>query len=375
MLKVGFLINPVSGLGGSVGLKGTDGPEIIKKALIAGAEPKAAERALMALKALLPIKERFILYTPQGLMGEFTALEAGITPVVLTGVCGNASGRLTDTTRRDTADAAEAMLGEVDLLIFAGGDGTARDVMDAVGSNLVVIGIPAGVKMHSAVFTVTPRAAGELAYEYLEGRIHQTVECEVMDIDETAFRDGMVSASLYGYMTIPLNRSRFQGGKVASSGDLQATKAIGCGICEGMLPGWLYIIGPGSTTAAVMEALDLPNTLLGVDLVKDRQLIVKDAGEKEILAQLEKNENAKIIVTPIGGQACLFGRGNQQISSHVISKVGKENIIIVATKAKIQSFYGKSLLVDTGVDETDQLLRGYYRIRIAYRQETVLPVG
>ncbi len=196
-----------------------------------------------------------------------------------------------------------------------------------------------------------------------------------MDIDEAAFRDGRVSASLYGYMVIPLNRGRTQGGKVASPRDLNAAGGIGRAVAEGMLPGRLYIIGPGSTTAAVMDALRLPNTLLGVDLVQDNRLIAADVGEREILARLEGDVPAKIVVTPIGGQACLFGRGNQQISPRVLRRVGKENILIVATQAKLGTFYGGRLLVDTGDEETDCWLQGYYRVQVAYRQETVFPVG
>lgn len=376
MIKVGFLVNPVSGLGGSVGLKGTDGACVVRQALAQGAVPRAGTRALTALKALLAIRDQFILYTPSGHMGEDIAREAGLAPTLLPGVCARARGALTDTLPSDTVDAAGAMRNVgVSLLLFAGGDGTARDVMDAVGESIVVIGIPAGVKMHSGVFATDPRTAGLLARDCIEGRIRETERCEVMDIDEVAFRDGRVSACLYGYMTIPLNRGRTQGGKVSSPRDLHAAGGIGRAVAEGMLPGWLYIIGPGSTTAAVMDALHLPNTLLGVDLVMDGRLVAADAGEREIVARLEEDVKAKIIVTPIGGQACLFGRGNQQISPWVLRRVGKENILIVATQAKLGTFYGGRLLVDTGDEEIDRWLRGYYRVQVGYRQETVFPVG
>ncbi|MCL2164501.1 MAG: ATP-NAD kinase family protein [Oscillospiraceae bacterium] len=374
MKRIGFLINPISGLGGSVGLKGTDGAETVRKALDQGAKPKAAERALTTLKSLQPVKNQFTLLTPNGLMGESVALEAGLSPIVLRDVCKNAVGLLTDTTFQDTVAAARIMKDNADLIIFTGGDGTARNVMDAIGTSVVCIGVPAGVKMHSGVFATTPQSAGLLVREFVEGRIRQFEECEVMDIDENAFRDGRVSASLYGYMTIPFSRGRTQGGKVSNPQDLQATEGIGRSVSEEMQPDCLYIVGPGSTTAAVMKALCLPNTLLGVDLVKDRRLVASDVGEKEILVQLKKSNKAKIIVTPIGGQACLFGRGNQQISPDVLYKTGKENIIIVATKAKIQTFYGGNLLVDAGNEEANKWLKGYYRVIVAYRQETVMSV-
>lgn len=376
MMKLGFLVNPVSGLGGSVGLKGTDGADVVRQALARGAEPRAGARALTALSALAAVGGRFSLHTPPGRMGEDIAREAGIPTKVLPGAWGRARGALTDTLPADTVAAARALLDAgVSLLLFAGGDGTARDVMDAVGESVPVLGIPAGVKMHSGVFATDPRTAGLLARDWVEGRIRQTERCEVMDIDEAAFRDGRVSASLYGYMKIPLNRGRTQGGKVSSPQDMHAAQGIGRAVAEGMLPGRLYIVGPGSTTAAVMDALHLPNTLLGVDLVMDNRLVAADVGEGEVLARLEGDVQAKIVVTPIGGQACLFGRGNQQVSPRVLRRVGKENILIVATQAKLGTFYGGRLLLDTGDEETDRWLQGFYRVLVGYRKETVFPVG
>ncbi len=376
MKKVGFIVNPVAGLGGSVGLKGSDGADVVRKALGLGAKPHSGDRGLTAIKALLPLAEQLVLYTCPGKMGEDIAREAGFLPQVMAGFEKHGTDLLS-TTAEDTIAAAKWMAEQqVDLLIFAGGDGTARNIYTAIGDQLVVLGIPAGVKIHSAVYATDPRNAGLLALEYLKGQINQVIEGEVMDIDEEAFRRGQVSAALYGYMRIPLSQTRLQGGKVSNvAGDQQSLEGIGAYVAEEMLADTLYLIGPGSTTGAIMKELQLPNTLLGVDLVKNHHLVASDVGEREIMQHLEQETAAKIIVTPIGGQACLFGRGNQQLSPSVLRRVGKQNIMIVATKAKLQSFYGDHLLVDTGDEELNSQLCGYSRVIVAYKQETVFRIG
>jgi predicted polyphosphate/ATP-dependent NAD kinase len=247
--------------------------------------------------------------------------------------------------------------------------------MDAIGETVTVVGIPAGVKMHSGVFAADPRNAGLLAKEYLEGKARTTVSCEVMDIDEEAFRENRLSAQLYGYMKIPQSRGRTQGGKVSSPKSLHEVEGIGMAIADKMEADVLYIIGPGSTTVSIMEAIGIPYTLLGIDLVINKQLIAADVTEKRILESLGFQTKAKIVVTPIGGQAYLFGRGNQQISPEVIRQVGKENIVIVATRAKLATFSGSFLRVDTGDPELDRELSGYYRVQVDYREETVFRVG
>ncbi len=375
MIRIGLIVNPVSGLGGSVGLKGTDGEEVVREALARGAVPRANIRAQKALLPLVAVQDRFVLYTPPGLMGEDTAKKAGLNTVVIENRCSREGG-LSSTKSSDTVAAARSMKkAGVTLILFAGGDGTARDVMDAVHESVTVIGIPAGVKMHSGVFASDPQNAGLLARDWVEGRTSATTRSEVMDIDELAFRDNRLSAQLYGYMTIPLNRKRTQGGKVSSPKNPHAVEGIGRAIAEQMLPGTLYVIGPGSTTAAVMDALDLPNTLLGVDLVQDRKLVASDVTEKDILARISPDIEVRIVVTPIGGQAYLFGRGNQQISYEVIRRVGKDHIHIVATQAKLGTFVGCHLRVDTGDEDTDKWLAGFYRIQVGYREETVFKVG
>jgi predicted polyphosphate/ATP-dependent NAD kinase len=399
MKKVGLIINPLAGMGGKVGLKGTDGPAIVEKAVMMGARPEAAAKALIALKALLPIKEQIELITCPGPMGEEAALKAGFTPRLLDpqllgfppaeeipkspsplrgeGRGGGETPFLPPTLPAHTEAAAKALAAEpVDLLLFAGGDGTARNVYNALGedTSLIVIGIPAGVKIHSAVYATTPQSAGELARQYLQEGGLPVRQAEVMDIDEEAFREGRLSARLYGYLPVPCSANLMQHLKVGGAATEASTlEAIAVQVVENMQEGITYIIGPGSTISPIMEKMGLKNTLLGVDVVRDGKLLAADVGEKDLLT-LIRGQNAKIIVTVIGGQGYIFGRGNQQISAEVIRQVGRDNIIVVATKEKILALEHGSLLVDSGDEEINNLLRGYIRVITGYREELICKV-
>lgn len=362
---LGVIVNPIAGMGGRVGLKGTDGSEALRQALKLGARPEAparVTRALQQVKALAP--ETRILTCP-GSMGENVVRDAGFKAEVLE-LCAGSKTR-----PEDTEEAAREMIRRgVDLLMFGGGDGTARNILDAVDGSVPVVGVPAGVKMHSAVFATDPRAAGDLAASFLLGEIQTVRDSEVMDIDEEAFRQGRVSARLYGYLRVP-ESPMMQGLKSGSTESEQAVlEGMAEYVAELMDDEPFYIIGPGTTTRAIMNHLHLEYSLLGVDVVRGGELILKDANESNLIRVLE-NGPAHIIVTPIGGQGYIFGRGNQQISSSVIRAVGREKIWVVATKGKILSQEGRPFLVDTGDHEVDELLRGYVRVIMDYRQETV----
>ena len=368
--RLGLIVNPVAGLGGRVGLKGSDGADIQKRALELGAVAESPRRAQLALEMLSPFEEQLEVFTSPGEMGEEVVSCCGLGATVV--------GTITPgkTTGEDTIRAAGEMRGlEVDLLLFAGGDGTARDVYEAVGLTLPVLGIPAGVKIHSAAFASSPMAAGELAASYLRGGVPSLREVEVMDIDEDAFRRDVLSARLYGYLKIPFRRALVQGAKSASGpGEEAAQRAIAIAIVELMEDDCAYILGPGTTTRAIARQLGLEKTLLGVDVIKDREMVARDVGETELL-QPVKRGRAKIIVTPIGGQGYIFGRGNQQISPEVIAEVGRDNIIVVSTPHKINSLQGRPLLVDTGDGELDRALSGYVRVVTGYGEQILYKVS
>jgi len=368
--KLGLIVNPVAGIGGRVGLKGSDGAETQRQARALGAVPQATKRAAQALHRLRPVAGQFDLITYPGEMGEAAAIAGGLTPIVIGEIL---PGR---TTAEDTHRAAREMLVlAVDLLLFAGGDGTARDVCQAVGQAMPVLGIPAGVKMHSAVYATNPVSAGELTALYLRGEGTGRRAAEVMDVDEDAVRQGVITAGLYGYLTIPYLRELVQGCKAPSGpGEAMAMDAIACQVVDGMKPGYLYILGPGTTTRAIAARLGLAKTLIGVDVVLDNCLLAADVNEAQLLGLLQ-GRPARIVVTPIGGQGYLFGRGNQQISPAVLRAVGREHVMVVSTPHKVHSLEGRPFLVDTGDPALDRLLSGYVRVITGYGEQVVYRVS
>lgn len=373
MKKLGLIVNPIAGIGGRVGLKGSDGEEIFREALKRGAVMESGKKALAAAQVLKEAEESVDIYTCPGRMGEEICKEAGLRCTVLE-KCTVSGGH---TTSEDTIRACRALAAiGVDLLLFAGGDGTARNIMDAIGNSVPVLGIPAGCKIHSGVFALNPQRAGELAVSYAQGKVRKTKEAEVLDIDEEQFRKGRVQSRLYGYLRIPRETRMVQSLKSGSPcGWQDSTERL----AEYMADIWdsktLYIIGGGSTTAAIMEKMNLKGTLLGVDLVYNGRVAASDCSEKDIINIMKDYASVKILVTVIGGQGYLFGRGNQQISARIIKNVGKENIIVAASQEKMLSFLGKTLYVDTGDEEVNKYLSGYIRVITGYGEYAVIRVS
>lgn len=366
-LHIGLIINPLAGLGGSRGFKGSDSEEVRK--LAHNARPDQLQRAHdRVVRALELLNEHSVhITTWSGSMGESALDKVSLGSTVLGGPGSPSTSQLS--TADDTRIAALALKDHgVDLLVFAGGDGTARDIYDAVGESLPVLGIPAGVKMHSGVFAVSPEAAGELLNELATGGLVGLTLREVRDIDEAAFREDIVRSRFYGDLQVPGEGRYLQHTKVGGRESKELVAAeIASWIVEQLVPGTLYLIGPGSTTAAIMLELGLENTLLGVDVIKDGVLIASDVDESRLLHALEQHSGpAQIIVTAIGGQGHIFGRGNQQFSPQVLRRVGLENISIVAAKSKITSLQGRPLLVDTDDPKLDIQLCGYHIVTTGY---------
>lgn len=371
-MKIGFLINPVAGMGGKVALKGTDGEDILRRAIELGAVPAANIRAETALAVFREAASNHQFYAPSGEMGGKLLSENGLKPEIV-------FDPIQKTTADDTKRAVSLMLeAGVEAIVFAGGDGTARDVCSVAGRIVPVVGIPAGVKIHSAVYAKRPMDAGILVKNLLLGRVKRFVPAEVMDLDEDAFRNNVVNARLYGYMMVPDDREFMQDRKSGSSGpNANEPLDIAAFIVKGMRDEDLYLIGSGSTTNAIFQMLGKEGTLLGVDAVLNRELAGKDLMESEIKKLLldHPKERRHLVITVIGGQGHIFGRGNQQLSPDIIRMIPRDNIMVIASSSKISALFGKPLIADTGDPVLDEELKGYIPVITGFGKKIMAKVG
>jgi NAD+ kinase len=356
MRRIGVVVNPIAGMGGRVGLKGTD--DKVSEAFERGAKPRAGDRARRALAALREADPDVELLACGGVMGADVAREVGFDPEV---VC-RPSGGVGETTSGDTREAVRAFVGRnVDLILFVGGDGTAVDVAETLADlddSTPVLGVPAGVKVYSAVFAVDPRAAGQVAATF-----DRTERTEVNDIDEDEYREGEVHTQLRALATVPVDDRR-QSSKQLGGGSVEGVVR---GFVDGVDPGRTYVLGPGSTLGAIKSALGFEGTPLGVDVWRDGEVLARDAAASDILAVLgEKNT---VVVSPIGGQGFLFGRGNQQISPAVIRD---SEVEVVASRRKLDGI--GVLRVDTGDAALDERLRGWCRVRVGRVEKRLVEV-
>ncbi len=368
-LTVAFLVNPIAGMGGRVALKGTDGPAL-EQAIARGASPRAPQRAAEFARALAPLHGAAVWITCAGPMGE-GALKAASLPHEVVSTPRDAVTHAADT--KAAVKAFEARGAK--LIVFVGGDGTAKDIFEVVGDRVAILGVPSGVKMHSGVFAINPLAAAEVVADFLRGRARLR-EGEVVDEDEEAMRQGRIEVKLKGMAKVPASEGLIQASKVEYGGDVEEVSKKG--IADNLLERWdektLYIIGPGSTTGAVMEALGLAHTMLGVDLVRGRKLLKADATESDIKAALSAHKGpAEIVASVIGNQGFVFGRGNLQITPEVIRSVGKAHITVLAAEGKVEHL--QELLVDTGDPLLDKELAGHWRVLCGYRWNVFLPMG
>ncbi len=364
---VGFIVNPIAGMGGPVGLKGTDGRGSLRAAIAEGAVKSAPARAVAALTGLRKMDLDLTFITCSGEMGKEEMDAAGIAARVVY------KAEAMITSGADTKKGVSAFLRDgAQMVVFVGGDGTARDVMDALDRHIPVVGVPAGVKMHSAVFVNTPEELADVAAAFLEtGR---TKDAEVMDVDEEAFRKGVASAKLYGMMKVPDDSKRLQASKMSyhsGTADEEAEE-IGQYFADTMRSGVVYILGPGSTTAAIARAIGAEKTLLGVDVYLDRKRVQKDASERVLLKLLSEGREAEVIVTPIGAQGFFLGRGNQQISPQVLAAVGLDRLTVVATPTKLAGT--PVLRVDSGDSGLDNVLRGRRKVVTGYKRRKLVRV-
>ena len=391
-LTIGLVLNPLAGVGGPAALKGSDGVELYKLATELGYESKVADRVSRTFEVLASCFHEFRVLTVSGAMGadlcnEISEHQPGFDFDVC--VEFELESRLTEPVH--TIEAARHLVDAgVDIILFAGGDGTAINIHDALDANArqLVLGIPCGVKMHSGVFAVSPEAAGIVLQQLIEGELVGVTSREVRDIDEAALRAGTVNAQYHGEMWVPEQHRYIQAVK---QGGLEVeelvVEEIAAGLVELIQLGGVYIVGAGTTTAAIMNKLNLPNTLLGIDVIDDGQVVLSDVSEEALFRFLDakissagqRAATTKLLVTPIGGQGHLFGRGNQQVSPRILALIGRENLLVVATKSKLENLAqpgeqekkGIRLLVDTGDRVFDSSLCGLMPVVTGYEDAVV----
>ncbi len=362
---LGLIVNPVAGLGGPVGLKGSDGSEVQARARSLGAVGAARARASAALAALDP---RTALLTAGGAMGEDLCREHGLAHrVVARFGAGETSGAET------RAATAALVAAGADLILFAGGDGTARDVA-AQAAGTPLLGIPAGVKMYSGVFAATPALAGRLAARFLAlgPASRRVAEVELLDVDEASLRRDEPAVRLHGTVLAPVSPAVQRSKASVVVDDDGQVGALCADLARRLEPGCLYVVGPGRTTRLFMAACGLPKTLLGVDAMRDGALVEADCSERQLLALTETGPG-RIVLGLLGGQGCLLGRGNQPISGRVVNRIGPDRLLVLAGAAKVASL-PQGLFADTGDPATDAALAGYLRIHTGPRRSTLLRV-
>ncbi len=355
-MLIGFVVNPIAGMGGRVALKGTD--SVLEEAVRRGATPVAPARASEFIRSLRCDPE---FLTAGGPMGADYLKERKHRVV---------HSPPPHTTAEDTKTAVKEFLrAGAELIVFVGGDGTARDVVDVAGEDVPVLGVPSGVKMFSSVFALTPSIAAAVVCAFVRGET-AIRERDVLDIDEDEYRAGRLAVRLYGHALVPVLEGMVQGGKSPSGpGDDEGYAEF---FAENVERDVLYLLGPGSTLQKVARALGVEKTPLGVDAYINGSIVARDVSEREIISLLNEHGRAKIVITPIGGQGFLLGRGNQQFSPEVIRRVGRDNILVVSPEAKL---YGlKALYVDTGDPEVDDILRGYIRVLCGYGKYKLMRV-
>ncbi|MCP8465548.1 ATP-NAD kinase family protein [Pseudomonas sp. ZM23] len=366
--RVGLIINPLAGIGGPTALKGSDG--VADLALARGAQPRAAERTRVALEQLLPVRERLEFLTFPGPMGADLLAEMGFSHRLVGALEGERSSAT------DTRHAVQALQeAGVALILFAGGDGTARDVAEVAREGQPVLGIPAGVKIHSGVYAISPRAAGALARRLVDGGLVRLTQGEVRDLDEAALRDGRVAARWYAELTVPEEGHFMQHVKQAGMETEELVLAdLAAWLEDSWEQGVRYVFGPGSTLHGLAADLSLQTTLLGVDVIENGEVIARDVTEAELFA-LVHGHPAFLLVTAIGGQGHILGRGNQQISPRVLRAIGIDRLRVIATKRKLGTLEGRPLLVDSGDAALDASFPAAVRVWAGYKEELLYPLG
>jgi predicted polyphosphate/ATP-dependent NAD kinase len=372
--KIGFIVNPIAGMGGKVGLKGTDG--VLKEALKLGAKPIASKKSEETINEFLSINsnnDKIKWYTCSGEMGENELKKSGMKnfEIIYT-----SDGKTTCSI--DTKKASKKFLEKnVEIILFCGGDGTARDIFEVVSNKIPLLGIPAGVKMHSAVFGINTSASAKMLNEFINNSL--TIgEAEIMDLDEERYRKGDWNIKLFGIAKGIVEPTYIQVGKATfeSISDNEIKDEIAEHIYDEIDNNndYLFLFGSGGTIDYIADKLGLKNTLLGIDAIYKNKVVGSDLNEEKILELLKKYNKVKLILSPIGAQGFILGRGNLQLSPTIIKKIGIDNIIVISTPSKIRST--PVIRVDTGDKNLDRLFeeKEFIMVVIGYRLSRVVHI-
>ena len=379
MVRLGLLVNPDAGLGGRLGLKGSDGQAELARSM--GAEDRSGPRMRAMLEHFSSIHragfEDISWVTSEGRMGTewFPEAEIGSISTV------HSSSR--GTSAADTQDAVNSLLeSEIDLLVYAGGDGTTRDVVAALesaeSSETPVIGVPTGVKMHSGCFAASPKAAAEARSSWLIGDL-LLASTEVLDLDEDLYRQGKWVVRLYAEAITPSSPRWMQGSKqrIEASGEEDTTEGLADHIRELLVSdNRMLIWGSGGTLRKIAQMNEFEPTNLGIDATIGNEQVGTDLSESDLLELLSEHDGpTTLLLSPMGGQGFLIGRGNLQLSPQVLRLIGIENILGVVTPAKLLSV--RRLRIETGDPELDADFADmrYMKVLQGYRTTRVLPVA
>jgi len=339
-----------------LGHKGSDDMSAV------GLTPDASNAHLRMLHMLQHVSNcphGFCFKTIGGLMGEQALQAAGLSAEVVWTPAG-------PTTAGDTIEAVHRLeRSGIDLLVFAGGDGTARNVCEA-GPAVPVLGVPAGVKMHSGVFAINPQSAAELLLKLLGAGGVAVETVEVRDLDEDALRQGQVRPRFYGELRTPFDTRLVQQMKCASpDSDALDQDEIAAGVVAAMDPDTVYLLCPGTTTSAVMEKLGFHHTLLGIDAIANGELLARDL-DSEGIVRLIQGRKVEVLLTATGGQGMLLGRGNQQLGPVLLRQIGRGSLRVLMTPHKLRSLEGRPLRLDTGDESLDREWQGVIEVRTGY---------
>ncbi|BAB59665.1 hypothetical protein [Thermoplasma volcanium GSS1] len=346
-MNIAFVINPVAGLGATLNLKGSDGLalEDVSKSI-------SIVRSHRFLKKLDFNGLHF--FVPSGCMGESeVSIYTKEYDVIYT--------PSSPTTRQDTINFVKS-IESADLLVFVGGDGTARDILNS-RNDLPVIGVPAGVKMYSSVFAISPERAADAVNQVAKGN-YRIDKAEVVDIDEELYRKGILSVKRYGQLKVPEAQYIVENSKAEY--DIAGAEDIAEYVIEHMADE-TYIIGPGNTCKTIEEEMGIKSNVLGFDILRNKKLIKEDASESEIYEAC--SDKCMLVISPVGGQNFLLGRGNKQISDRILERVGEENLIVVSSPSKAEHL--KYVYIDTQIPLWSN---GYVKVLVGYGRYKLVKV-